>query len=195
MVFEESGLIFTFSEAWNVHPFDDHKYYRWLSGLGFRGVDFIGVYQEKLVLMEVKNYRRREGMSDYDAFQKVREAPLEFAQKMVKKVKDSLEVVSAVNGSYRRKWWFPWYLRLPASWKRRSPKSYFWHIVSELADDPDSCIFVLWLDADSETKNVEEEIQKTLSLNLNGIVGTVIMAGQKEHPFGMDIGVRTIWKD
>lgn len=195
MVFEESGLLFTFSDAWNVRPFDDHRYYRWLSGRGFRGVDFVGIYRGKLVLMEVKNYRRREGMPNADAFRAIREDPETFALKMVEKVEDSFEIILAVNGAYRRRWWFPLFIRLPERWKRRYPQSYFWYLVWELAQDPANCVFVLWLDADSDTREVEAKITETLRGNLTDYTGRVEMARQEHHPFGADINVSAIWED
>ena len=195
MIFEESSLLFTFSDAWNVRPFDDHRYYRWVSGLGFRGVDFIGLYQGKLVLMEVKNYRRREGMSEADAFQAVREAPETFALKMVGKVEDSLRIVQAVNGSYRRRWWFPLFLRLPDTLKRWYPHSYFWHVASELANNPADCIFVLWLDADSDTTKVKGKIMETLTRKLADKMLQITLGSQEDNPFGPDVSVQEIWKD
>lgn len=195
MVFEESGLLFNFSDAWNVRPFDHHRYYRWLSGLGFRGVDFVGIYQEKLVLMEIKNYQRREGMPKTDAFQIVREDPEAFALKMAAKVEDSFEIILAVNGVFRRRWWFPFFVRLPLRFKRRYPQSYFWYAVSQLAEDPADCIFVLWLDADSETGGVENEIKETLAINLAGLTSEVIVTGRKTYPFRTDLSFSSVWKD
>ena len=195
MVFEESGLLFTFSDAWNVRPFDDHRYYRWFSGRGFRGVDFVGVYRDQLVLMEVKNYRRREGMPQADAFQPVREAPGAFALKMAKKVEDTFEVMLAANGAHRRRWWFPFFMRLPERWKRRYPQRYFWYIASELAQDPANCVFVLWLDADSETEQVESVIVENLKTNLIDYTSRVQIARLGNHPFDGDMDVSVVWKD
>jgi len=192
---EESSLLFTFSDAWNIRSFDDHRYYRWLSGLGFRGVDFVGIYQNKLVLIEVKNYRRREGMSRADAFQAVRNAPAAFALKMVEKVEDSLRIVRAVNSSYQRRWWFPLFLRLPDGLKRWYPQSYFWHTASKLAANPANCVFVLWLDADSDTIKVEKEIIETLMNNLTDKTHQITLAGQKNNPFATDVRVQDIWED
>ena len=41
--FTESGLCFTFSKRWKVLKYDEHRFYRYLSGSGFKGVDFIGM--------------------------------------------------------------------------------------------------------------------------------------------------------
>ena len=36
---------------------DEHRFYSYVSGRGFKGVDFIGLsYEGKLLLLEVKNY-------------------------------------------------------------------------------------------------------------------------------------------
>lgn len=195
MVFEESGLLFNFSDAWNVRPFDHHRYYRWLSGRGFSGVDFVGIYRGRLVLMEVKNYQRREGMPNTDAFQVVREDPEAFALRMVEKVEDSFQIILAVNGAHRRRWWFPLFVRLPEKWKQRYPQSYFWYVVWELAQEPQNCVFVLWLDADSETEQVESIILETLKINLTNYTSQVEIASRRNQPFDSDIKVSTVWKD
>ncbi|NNE29048.1 MAG: hypothetical protein HKN16_05405, partial [Saprospiraceae bacterium] len=58
MIFSESGLQFQFSNDWTVIKYDDHKFFRYLSGEGLKGVDFLGFTSEGgLFLMEVKNYR------------------------------------------------------------------------------------------------------------------------------------------
>lgn len=195
MIFEESGLLFTFSDAWNVWAFDDHRYYRWLSGRGLRGVDFIGLYQGKLVLMEVKNYRRREGMSKTDAFQAVRKDPASFSMKLMGKVKDSLRIVQAVNNAHRRRWWFPLFLRLPDTWKRRFPQTYFWHVASQLALDPANCTFVLWLDADSDTTDAEKTIINILNKNLTEEISHITLAGRNRTSSISEVSAKEIWKD
>jgi hypothetical protein len=195
MIFEESGLLFTFSDAWDVRAFDDHRYYRWLSGRGLRGVDFIGLHQGKLVLIEVKNFRRREGMSTTDAFQAVREDPASFAMKLVGKVNGSLEIVQAVNDAHRRRWWFPLFLRLPDPWKQRFPQRYFWYVTSELALDPANCTFVLWLDADSDTSGAEETIMHLLHQNLTEKIRHIILAGRNRTSSISEVGAKEIWKD
>ena len=65
--FIESGLTFSFSKRWKVLKYDKHRFYRYLSGSGFKGVDFIGVLDEKqLVLIEVKNYKDRFELDESD---------------------------------------------------------------------------------------------------------------------------------
>lgn len=183
MRFEESGLFFAFSDAWEVRPFDDHEYYRWVSGLGVRGVDFVGIYQDKLVLLEVKNYRRRAGMGASDAFQAVRDNPEAFAEKMSEKVSGSIRCMRAVNSSYQRRWWFSWFERLPDRWKRRSPRSYFWYTVAEMTHDTSNCIFILWLEADTNTQATEQKLQQRLREILKEKVKQVVITGPGRPTF------------
>jgi len=61
MQLKESALLFDFEETdWIVKKYDDHRYYKSLSGAGLKGVDFIGIFQqEKVVFIEVKNFRAK----------------------------------------------------------------------------------------------------------------------------------------
>ena len=72
-VFEESDLVFHFNQDWVVRKYDEHRFYKTISGLGMKGVDFIGIFKaEQVVFIEIKNYRiRYEGKTLqplYDVF-------------------------------------------------------------------------------------------------------------------------------
>ena len=51
--FSESGLSFQFPEGWTTIKYDEHRFYTYLSGEGLKGVDFIAIHGENLVLIEV----------------------------------------------------------------------------------------------------------------------------------------------
>ncbi len=188
MIFKESDLYFDFSAAWQVHPFDDHRYYQGLSGLGFRGVDFIGLYRDQLILIEVKNYRKRKGMPEGDALQVIREESLSFIAKMEAKVRDSLHIVDLIDRYYQRRWLSRSLQSLPPKIRRRlQPRRHFWYQVIERAQEAKSCLFVLWLEADSDTRFVKEEIIPSLTHVLKDAVREVWLAGRGLNPFGDDL--------
>lgn len=54
--FEESRVKLEFDPAFSICKFDAHPYFRWLSGMGLKGVDFLLLTEEILILVEVKNF-------------------------------------------------------------------------------------------------------------------------------------------
>lgn len=106
-VFLESNLSFSFDNQWIVHQFDDHRFYQQLAGRGVSGIDFIGIFQQKtLVLMEVKNYVDRYFKDDKNPSEDFLANQAFYLEKIAKKYVDSLRVIEAVQRAYRRKWWF-----------------------------------------------------------------------------------------
>ena len=136
MEFRESGWIFKFSDGWIVKKYDDHRYYRWLSGQGFKGVDFLAFRpNDKLLCIEVKNYRQELPPVDT------------IANIFCKKVKDTLRIVNIIEQYYLRK---PLY-RLGQKTIRRWPQFFgewgYWTEIAEIMHTKEHCIFVLWIKA------------------------------------------------
>jgi len=105
--FNESGLTFQFNEDWVINKYDEHRYFRRLSGAGLKGVDFLGIYKkEKLVLIEVKNYRIQYKAKPPTAIYHVIENPEVLAEKVQKKASDTLKAIRVVNKLYQRNWFY-----------------------------------------------------------------------------------------
>lgn len=94
--------------------FDQHRFYRYLSGQGLKGVDFLAVdwATEELLLIEVKNFDPASWSGDSPTMQSVLEAPEKYAQKMVEKFTDSLKLCQIIYEYYQRKWWYKLYGKL-----------------------------------------------------------------------------------
>ncbi len=94
--FTESNLNFTFSDAWEVIKYDEHRYYRALSGSDFSGVDFAGIHDGKAYFIEVKNYT-----------QYPMDEPLnleEITQNFTEKITDTQRLLALINQYHERKW-------------------------------------------------------------------------------------------
>jgi len=90
-----------------VLKYDEHRFYRYLSGSGFKGVDFIGVLDEKqLALIEVKNYKDRYLLDESDPTEGLIDDPLAYADKYAQKFKDTFQLIGIIRKYYKRKWWF-----------------------------------------------------------------------------------------
>jgi hypothetical protein len=148
MHFQESGIFFYFGPEWLARKYDDHHFYSRLSGAGLKAVDFITISKDnQLVFWEVKNFSRRKPELPHDPIQKIIAEREDFIQDMSQKVKDTLRALTAIHGYYRRKWSFrlrqwsmPYLEHSRQNW-------YFWFKAHELANDPESCRFILLIES------------------------------------------------
>ncbi len=145
-VFTESGLSFRFPEDWIVFKYDEHRFYRYVSGSGLKGVDFIGVKGESLYLIEVKNYADRVSLDTYDPMEYLLNTVKEQAERYLRKLEDSLSLLNIIQQYYHRKWWYR-KIYLPFLRKSKITSDLgFWTKAVELKDRPDCVTFLLWLE-------------------------------------------------
>jgi len=163
MEFIESGLHFYFDPPWVVKKYDAHRFFPGLSGAGLKGVDFIAIQKGRLLLIEIKNYRRRQSWQTENPLEAVLENPEGFADTITHKAEDTLRGINAIGTYYRRKWLYkfsaPLLYLLPANgWD-----FLFWLRAYRLARRPENVQFVLWL----ETEEDQPVLQKLVSERLN----------------------------
>ena len=162
MQLKESALLFDFEETnWIVKKYDDHRYYKPLSGAGLKGVDFIGIFQQKkVVFIEVKNFRAKHPTKK-EPFSVLSETN-QFITKIADKFEDTFIATTTIKAYLLKKWWY----RLFLKFETQLPTSlflnrdwYFWHMVHQLANDKRKMEFVLWLE-------IEERISNQGKINL-----------------------------
>lgn len=180
IIFEESNLSFSFDNQWIVHKYDDHRFYQQLAGRSVSGIDFIGIYQEKtLVLMEVKNYIDRYFKDDKNPSEDFLSKQEFYLKKIAKKYVDSLRVIEAVQRAYQRKWWFQLaqktLFRVVKKERFLHWEFVFWTKAWELVEAGELRL-VLWL----EIENGEEQIFK---INEKELPVLVEIMSQKNHSF------------
>ena len=173
--FSESGLTFKFSNRWRVLKYDEHRFYRYLSGSGFKGVDFIGILDEKkLALIEVKNYKDRYQRDQVDPSEELLNNPKTYAIQFAHKFNDTFQLIGIIRKYYQRRWWF----RQPRNLLLRLiPRRFllqfdwgFWNIAIQLIDENhEKTLIVLWLELNDDlphnkiekaTKIIEEHLQQ-----------------------------------
>ncbi len=111
MTFHESGLVFNFPEDWKVIKWDEHRFYGYVSGRGFKGVDFMVLLDDGLHLMEVKNYRDRRPQDGQHPFDLVMADPDFYAAIFLQKFADSFALIEIIEKYYLRKQFFNWWSR------------------------------------------------------------------------------------
>lgn len=104
MTFKESRLLITFDSSWSVLPFDRSAFFKTLTGQGLKGVDFIGIQDNHLFLIEVKNYTRAQN-------QNLPDPPTAdiFREVLEEKYHDSLRIIRIIHATFRRHMVFRWW--------------------------------------------------------------------------------------
>ncbi|MEO0788588.1 MAG: hypothetical protein AAFY36_08005 [Bacteroidota bacterium] len=118
--FIESDLPFSFPPDHWVRAFDEHRFYKAISGQGLKAVDFAVLPPSgPLQLIEVKNYHPRldaEG-SPYPVTPPTAD---QLVHQLLDKYEDSQRIIRIVNSYYQRKWHYRTQLRLanyfPSPW-------------------------------------------------------------------------------
>ena len=196
--FTESGLTFSFSERWKVLKYDEHRFYRYLSGSGFKGVDFIGILDESiLALIEVKNYNDRYPSDETDPSKDLISDPLSYAEQYAQKFADTFQLIRIIRKYYKRRWWFlqarklllrfiPRRILLRFDWG-------FWNIVIQLIDEKkEKILIVLWLELNDELmtqtlKNTMDKIQEYLQQQLPSGQIEVIITNSKNNSLDLEV--------
>lgn len=185
MTFTESDICFRFGPQWVVCRYDTHRYYRGWSGVGLKGVDFIGILEEEtLVVMEVKNFRIRPAGNRGHTLDALLAHPGKLTEAFGNKIADTFTAIDAVRRYVQRRWW----RRLALRWwhSRRSPRSSeaaFWARICALAENPDKCIAVLWLESEALDSGFRTRIGNQLSEELADISRRVYVVDTRSNPF------------
>lgn len=192
----ESDLIFSFSEKdWEVIKYDTHRYYKILSGVGLKGIDFLGVFNKrKVVFFEVKNYRNQH-LSKKNGYL-VLENPTNFVQQVAQKLKDTLKAVEVIIQYLERKGWYRFYLRFH-TWIPpfivQKKDWYFWHRLYQLMQEKEGMEFVLWLEIEDEIPLVKRgELLEELKKSLSGILRKIAIAHLGNGVFEDSLRVKSL---
>ena len=177
--------------------YDEHRFYRYLSGSGFKGVDFIGILDEKqLALIEIKNYKDRFTLDESDPTGDLLTDPIAYAEKYSQKFQDTFQLIGIIRKYYQRKWWFKHlrglFLRLiPRNWLLQFDWG-FWNIVIQLIDEKKvKILVVLWLELDDELpvskiENSTDQIRDYLKMQFKDSEAEVIIVNSKANILGFE---------
>jgi len=167
-IFQESGLEFSFPKDWVIKKYDEHRFYHYLAGLGFKGVDLIALTPDrKLILIEIKNYINRFPQDGIDPTETLFNNTISFSEKYVQKFEDTFQLLEIVKKYFHRKRWYRW-LALP--FLKMLPYSTlikldwgFWTIANDILKNKDVQL-ILWLETAPElSENNWTQIQQTIN--------------------------------
>ena len=135
--------------------FDAHRYYRWLSGQGFKGVDFVAIDPNRqLFLLEVKNYR--ENLPSVE----------DVAEMYCKKIEGSLRIVSILQKYFLRKRMYRWLHTLIKKYPQWFGEWGFWTEIADLIDQRSACHFALWIESKDLTPSFQQRLKRSIQQQL-----------------------------
>lgn len=132
---EESGIQFSFGKRWAVRKYDTHTYYRGMSGLGMKGIDFIGVLDGRTVyLIEVKNFERIPQLHLERTKDKLEGHSSYIILNFIEKVENTQEGIAAIDQYLSRKHYLKILFQLSLRWKYTTwllrQERLFWMLVA-----------------------------------------------------------------
>jgi len=163
MLFKESNLSFRFSKGhWKIKKYDTHRYYKILSGAGLKGVDFLGIFEEKkIIYFEVKNFRSANPnkVQVYSIFEDTEG----FIHQIAAKLMDTRKAIDIIARYLQRKWWYRLYLKSKSFFPEFLIKTrdwFFWHQIIKISRKKEQQVLVLWLEIDQQWPSFSNEIMK-----------------------------------
>lgn len=108
----ESRMKICFDDPWRVVRFDRTPWFRYMTGHGLRGVDFLAIREGTVYFIELKNYAPyRPGVAS------VLPDPSTLIAGMELKMQDTMRMTGIVYRTLERHWMF----RVFCQWSRRIP--------------------------------------------------------------------------
>lgn len=181
--FQESDLIFDISPSWVVRKYDEHTFFRGLSGYGLKGVDFVALLPDgRLGLIEVKNYHPRL-KEDGSLHPIKRKKAAKLAASLAHKYHDTLRAIRVIQLYYRRKWYYRlrYALFFPFE-KAANSDLYFWHEAAKRAQSGLPVTIILWLETPKAAKTYRTKIYAHLANHIDPEKGQLLLGGNGFSP-------------
>lgn len=189
MIFQESGFSFEFPPSWIVLKYDEHRFYKYLSGDGFKGVDFLCLNPNgELHFLEVKNYLNLFIADGIHPSAEIRSNPIVYVDTYWKKYLDSLHLIKLVHKYYLRKRWYRIFLKLGLNkWAINSKRDWvLWtEFHSIITDVRIKKHFDLWLEIEGDNKKSTSKIHLAILSNLKKrtvSTATIVSIMDSQHP-------------
>ena len=196
-IFQESDLQFQFSDTdWRVKKYDTHRFFKTLSGAGLKGVDFLGIFQDKqVVLWEVKNYHTNQANKSQNYL--IVENTVVFIENIIGKVTDTLTAIRVIQQYLNRQWWYRFYSAYSSyipTFLIRQKDWFFWHQIQKISKEKGAVTFVLWLEIEASLevkvwKKILTTIQQELSKQLKKEDISLVIASINQPYFGASLQV------
>jgi len=163
----ESNYKFEFDNRWHILKYDDHPYYRIVSGRSFSGIDFA----DHLYLIEVKNFYQYDNDGEIVDLK-------EFVLEMKEKILDSIDLIDIIRKYHQRKWSYRLFMKLVNRFPGLNQDWWFWTRMHALVDTG-SMSFVLLIETKENIATIRSAIISSLEEE-NYIIPNVIVQSLTE---------------
>ena len=191
---KESGLNFQFDATWYVKKYDETDYYLGLSGRGFSAVDFVGLWRDEVVFIEVKNYRNRPADQLARTRKKLLGNPPPLAMVFEEKIQESIEGIDLIGKALQRRWLsrrlYPLFKYPKLRPYLLRDKRLFWmHIDQKIKAKPEAVRLVLWMELPDELEILRAPLITALHSKLQSHFRAIEVACLEQHPFGESVKI------
>lgn len=152
--FDESDYQFEFSDQWKVLKYDSHPYYKIVSGRSFSGVDFAGIIDNHLYLMEIKNFYQ------YNQNGQIEDISI-FCEDMKEKFLDTIDLIRIIQKYHERKWTYRLFYKVVESYPSLHLDWWFWTSMQRYVK-AGSFTFILCVLAAIDMEGLQEKIARTI---------------------------------
>jgi len=169
--FLESGYKFEFGSEWNMIKYDDHRFYKILSGHSMSGVDFAGIANDETAyLIEIKNFTQYKN----EANEKLVD---ELISEIVEKGIDSIQLIKVIKKYLERKFWYKALYNLVERFTWINPEWKFWTKLHDVSIVEKNAIFLLLINADYNLKEIQVKLKEVLKPYFQGVMVLTIEDG------------------
>ncbi len=168
MSYVESDLVFNFPECWIVKKYDQHPFYKGMSGVGLSAVDFIVVTQDDTILLiEVKNYRYRPASQLSHISGLLRNHEEGLAYLFIQKLEGTITGINAIATYYSKSAWYrAWYIllnKVGARYFLLSNDRLFWlWLNKQIQQTPKRVVPILWLELPEHLVQYQIELEERI---------------------------------
>jgi len=178
--FSESNYEFTFDDRWQILKYDDHPYYRILSGRSFSGIDFAGIFEnEHLYLIEVKNFYQYDNDGEISNVDK-------FVIEIKEKILDSIDLIRIINKYHQRKWTYRLLVKLVMRLPNLNRDWWFWTKMHQLLQSKHMS-FVLLIESKLNNNFLKADILSSLAGEDYEIPNLIMLSIDKQDLDGISI--------
>jgi hypothetical protein len=180
--FAEGRLTFHFDALhWQVRKYDDHSYFQGFSGVGLKGVDFVAILEDDLlVLLEVKNYTWKGTSFREKDVRLTLQQPELIEGTVIQKMEDTLAGLRAIHIHYQRKAARSW--RWLDRFRKKDPEQLFWDRATDLMEEG-KLLCLLWMEVEEEYSAFAKNVSQQLAMPEVDGQFAVQVANHKDYPF------------
>lgn len=193
MIFIESGLTFEFPKEWIVKKYDNHHFYKGISGMGMSAVDFICITEkEEVLLFEVKNYQNRHEKQMEYIHSLFEDHNRILANRFIEKIEETIVGIRVIAQYLAKSRWNRWRYKLLdrpnfKQWILQDDRLCWLWLNEQINAQPNKVKLLLWLELPPILEDKRPIVQQQIFELINRPYATTLLSSQVTN--GLEIKV------